>query len=311
MEDIKKAYETLGLEPFASKDLVEQRYDQAFRKDRARSKQAAQGIEPPADDFDFEKITAAYRAILDYETKKYTEAFEQEEYGKYKKMAGQAKKIDHFWRYYKVHTFVAIGLVIALIYGIVAFMNHQEEKRYLASLPPVDVSVSFIGNYFNMSEEDSYEATNQKFLADFPDFQRVVTDLIFVPEDPSMQYAYLQKAMVMLMTETPDIYIADEPMKDWTLQQGMYIELDKVASLAHLADSKYAVKGAVLIDGLAEEPVYGEEHMYMLDLTESDLAKNLQIAHNKLLVGIRANAPNAEKALQFIEYYAATLPDES
>ncbi|MEK4249509.1 hypothetical protein [Paenibacillus sp. FSL W7-1287] len=307
MEDIKKAYEELGLEPFASKGLVEQRYDQALRKHRARTKQAALGQTLPDDGFDFDKITAAYRAILDYETKQYTEAFEQEEYGKYKKMAGQAKKLDHFWRYYKIHTFVAIGLVIALIYGIVAFIDRQEEKRYLASLPPIDLSISFIGNYFDTTDDKNFETTNEKFLTDFPEFQRVVTEMIYVPDDPSMQYAYLQKAMVMLMTETPDLYIADEAMKDWTFQQaGMYIELDNVESLSHLVDSKYAVKGAVQEDN---EPI-GPEHVYMIDLTESDLAKDLPIAHTKLLVGIRANAPNAEKALQFIEHYAATLPSE-
>lgn len=307
MEDIKKAYEELGLEPFAGKDLVEQRYGQALRKHKARAKLEAQGQTPEADDkFDFDKITEAYRAILDYETKKYTEAFEQEEYGKYRKMAGQAKKIDHFWRYYKVHTFVAIGLVIALIYGVIAFLDRQEEKRYLASLPPVDVAVSFIGNYYDTTEDSSYETTNQKFLTDFPEYQRFKADLIYVPEDPSMQYAYLQKAMVMLMTETPDIYIADEPMKDWTMQQELYVKLDQVKSLSHLMDSKYAIKGAVL----DSQQQLGEEHVYMLDLTESKLAENMPMAHTKLLVGIRADAPNYDKALQFIEYYAATLPNE-
>lgn len=305
MEDIKKAYEELGLEPFASKELVEQRYDQAVRKQRSRTKMEAQGQEHAADDqFDFDKVTAAYRAILDYETKKYTEQFEQEEYGKYKKMAGQAKKIDHFWRYYKIHTFVAIGIVIAIIYGVVAYMDRLEEKRYLASLPPVDVAVSFIGNYYDTTEDDKYESTNQKFLEDFPDFQRFTTDLIFVPEDQSMQYAYLQKALVMLMTESPDIYIADEGMKDWTMPQGLYVELDQIQSLSHLMDSRFAVKGTVV----DSDQSVGPEHVYMLDLTESALAKNLPMAHTKLLVGIRADAANYEKALQFMEFYAATLP---
>lgn len=174
-------------------------------------------------------------------------------------------------------------------------------------MPPIDLSISFIGNYFDTTDDKNFETTNEKFLTDFPEFQRVVTEMIYVPDDPSMQYAYLQKAMVMLMTETPDLYIADEAMKDWTFQQaGMYIELDNVESLSHLVDSKYAVKGAVQEDN---EPI-GPEHVYMIDLTESDLAKDLPIAHTKLLVGIRANAPNAEKALQFIEHYAATLPSE-
>jgi len=54
--------------------------------------------------------------------------------------------------------------------------------------------------------------------------------------------------------------------------------------------------------------VVGEEHVYMLDLTESELAKNLPISHTKLYAGIRQNSPNYEKALQFLEHYASTLP---
>jgi hypothetical protein len=305
MEDLTKAYKELGLEPFASKELVEQRYDQAVRRNRSRTKLEAQGRSLDDDEpFDFNKITDAYRAILDYETKKYTDEFEQQEYGKYKKMAGQAKKIDHFWRYYKIHTFVTIGIIIAIIYGVVAFMDRLEEKRYLASLPPVDVSVSFIGNYYNTAEDKRYEATNEKFLSDFPDFQRFETELINVPDDPSMQVAYLQKAMVMLATETPDLYIADEAMKNWTTQQELYVPLDTIDSLAYLMDSRYAVKGAVIEMG----DKIGEEHVYMIDLTESALAKNMPMAHSKLLVGIRQNAPNYDKALQFLQYYASTLP---
>ncbi|MCR8659078.1 hypothetical protein [Paenibacillus endoradicis] len=303
MEDIKQAYERLGLEPFAEKDLVEKKYSTLLRKDRSRSKLTVeeQSIDP---DFDFHKITEAYRAILDYETKKYTDAFEEQEYGKYKKMAGQAKKFDHFWRYYKIHTYVAIGLVIALIYGVVAFMDRQEEKRYLASLPPIDVQMSFLGNYFDTSKDDTFETTNAKLLSDFPDFQRVVSDIIYVPEDQAMQYAYIQKAFVLLMTESPDLYILDEPMFNYITPQGVLTPLEDVASLSDVLDSKYAVTGAITDD----DGNIIEEHVYAIDLTESALGKNLPIAYPKLIVGIRVDAPHPEKALQFIETYAKTLP---
>jgi len=305
MEDITQAYKELGLEPFASKEQVEQRYNQALRKHRARTKMESQG-QPVEDNepFDFDKITAAYRAILDYEAKKYTEEFEQQEYGKYKKFAGQAKKFDHFWRYYKIHTFVAIGIIAALIYGIFAYMDRLEEKRYLASLPPVDVSVSFIGNYYDTTQSERYETTNEKLLNDFPQFNRFEIELILVPEDPSMQVAYLQKALVMLATETPDVYIADDAMKDWTMPQGLYVPLEEIESLAPYINSRFAIKGAETDMG----EVVGEEHVYMLDLTESELAKNLPISHTKLYAGIRQNSPNYEKALQFLEHYASTLP---
>lgn len=303
MEDIKMAYERLGLEPFAEKDLVEKKYSSLLRKDRSRSKLSVeeQSKDP---DFDFHKITEAYRAILDYETKKYTDAFEEKEYGKYKKMAGQAKKFDHFWRYYKIHTYVAIGLIVLLIYGIIAFMDRQEEKRYLASLPPVDIHMSFLGNFFNTSEDNSFETTNAKFLTDFPDFQRVVSDLIYVPEEQAMQPAYLQKAVLMLMTESPDIYIVDDPMFQYIARQGLLTSLDEVATLSDVLKSKYAVTGG-LID---KEGNIIEEHVYAIDLTESAFGKDLAIASPKLIVGIRTDAANPEKALKLIETYVQTLP---
>jgi len=304
MEDIKQAYERLGLEPFAEKDLVEKKYSTLLRKDRSRSKltEEEQSKDP---DFDFHKITEAYRAILDYETKKYTDAFEEQEYGKYKKMAGQAKKFDHFWRYYIIHTYVAIGLIIAIIYGVVAFMDRQEEKRYLASLPPIDVQMSFLGNFIDTSKDDSFETTNARILTDFPEFQRVATDIIYVPEDQAMQYAYLQKAVVMLMTESPDLYIVDEPMFQYIAQQGILMPLEDVESLSNVLDSKYAVTGAITD---IDDGTIIEEHIYAIDLTESAFGKELPIAYPKLIVGIRVDAPHPEKALQFITDYVKTLP---
>lgn len=301
MEDIQKAYEQLGLEPFADKEEVEKRYSTLLRKYRARSKQGSEYTNDS--ELEFQKITESYKAILDYETKKYTEAFEEKEYGKYKKMAGQAKKVDHFWRYYKVHTLIAVVLIIGLIYGVIAYMDKQEEKRYLASLPPIDLQISFFGDYYDTTKDDKFETTNNKLLADFPQFQRFDTNMIYLPEDESMRYTYLQKAFVMLMTEKPDIYILDEGAMNYAAPQGLFASLEDVASLAQLKDTKYAIRSAV-----SNKDEIGPELIYAIDLTESELAKDLPIAHRELYVAIRADAQHPEAALTFIETYAATLP---
>lgn len=302
MEDIQEAYRRLGLEPLADKEEIEKRYSTLLRKYRSRSKQGSEYTRDS--ELEFKAITEAYNAILDYETKKYTEAFEEKEYGKYKKMAGQAKKIDHFWRYYKVHTIIALVLIIGLIYGVVAYMDKQEEKRYLASLPPIDLQVSFFGNYYDTTKDDKFQTTNTKFLADFPQYQRFDTNMIYLPEDQTMQYTYIQKAFLMLITETPDIYILDEGAMNYAAPQGIFASLEDVTSLAHLKDTKYAIRATV-----TDNDQVGEELMYAIDLTESQLAKYLPIAHTKLYVAIRADAPHPEAALNFIETYVATLPE--
>lgn len=298
MEDIKQAYKQLGLEPFADKEEVEKRYSSFIRKERARSK-LADHESANEDNFDFAKITEAYRAILDYETKKYTEAYEAEEYGKYKRLAGPAKKFDHFWRYYKIHTFAAIAIIAIIIYSISAFIDKQEHKRYLASLPPVDVQVSFIGNFFNSEENGSMEPVNEKFLADFSHFQRFDSDIIYVPQDPSMQYAYLQKAVIMLFSETPDIYIMDEDMYNWLVPQGVLAPLEHSQKLSAYTDNKYALKSTT-----EEDPT---EHVYAFDVTKSTLKNGLPLSYPKLIIGMRTNAPNADKAMEFIEAYVTAL----
>jgi len=298
MEDIKQAYQQLGLEPFADKEAVENRYTSLLRKERSRTK-VTENESATQDTFDFAKITQAYRAILDYETQKYTEAFEEQEYGKYKKMAGSAKKIDHFWRYYKIHTFAAIAVVAIIIYSISAFMDRQEHKRYLASLPPVDVSISFIGNFFNSAQDGDMEPVNERLLTEFNQFQRFDTDIVYIPQDQAMQHAYLQKAVIMLFTETPDIYIMDEFTFNWLSPQGILAPLEENSKLAEYANSKYALKGIT-----EEDPV---ERVYAFDVSNTSLKDGLPISYMNLYIGMRKNAPNPDKAMQIIEKYVQRL----
>src|SRR5690606_40941548 len=123
MTELEQAYTTLGLDSQATKDEVEARYDQLLKRERAKIKRG----ESTHDNPEFAKITQAYRTILDDDLKKYTEQFEQQEYGKYKGMADKAKKMDHFWHYYKWHTIAAISLIGLIIYIIVGVVEHQEQ----------------------------------------------------------------------------------------------------------------------------------------------------------------------------------------
>ena len=296
MEQIEQAYRKLGLTPYATKEEVDDRYESLLKKERAKIKRG----ESTLDNQEFAEITKAYREILDYETKKYTEAFEAQEYGKYKGMADKAKKIDHFWRYYKVHTFTVIAIIAIVIYGVVAYMDKQEQKRYEASLPPIDLRISFLGEFFDVTNSNmEMQATEDKLLADFNEYQRIETDIIYVPTDPSMQATYLQKAMALIMVEKPDLYIMDEPMAQWATNTDMFVPLDDIPELAHLMESKYA-KTTVNQDT-------NETYTYGIELNETSLSQDLQVAYPTLITGIRLDAPNKEKALDFIIKYASEI----
>lgn len=295
MEELKEAYKTMGLPELAPKEEVEKRYETLMRQARSRSKQSEQ-----ADD-SFAKVTQAYKLILEYEDRKVTEAFNEQEYGKYKKMAGQAQKVDHFWRYYKFHTLGAIAAVALIIYGIMSYMDYRAEQERLANLPPVDLDVTFMGNFIMKEDAPKEEPLENALLAAFPEWKRFVTTLTYVPADEATQYAYLQKAVLVLATENPDVYVMDSQIFNWVGNQAVLMNLDELAE----GELKPLIKDGVAKKMKAAEDT--EEHVYGFDLTDSALAGDLPLYHESLIVGIRANAKNPDKAKAFIKKYLETI----
>ncbi|MHA6483603.1 J domain-containing protein [Paenibacillus sp. strain BS8-2] len=295
-DELNKAYETMGLEPLTSKEEVEKRYTTLMRRERSRAK--TQEDESASDGSDFTIITAAYKQILAYEDRKVTDAFNEQEYGKYKGMAGQAQKMDHFWRYYRVHTFVAIALIAAIIYGINSYIDKREHDKYLASLPPIDLDVSFYGTFMQPEGQEDMADINANLLSSFPEWKRVESNIIFVPQDDMNQYAYLQKAVVTLMSEKPDLFIMDRAMFEWIGMQGALLPLDDEPAIAG-ATEDHTLK--LSTEDVPEEKIYG------ISLKDTKLDKELPIMKSDLIVGIRINAERPEKALEFIEAHLETL----
>ncbi|OUS77627.1 hypothetical protein B1748_07485 [Paenibacillus sp. MY03] len=295
LDDLKEAYTLLGLEEFAPKEEVEKRYTTLMRRERSRSRAE---VESASQGDDFAKVTAAYKLILAYEDRKITDAFNEQEYGKFKGMAGRAQKIDHFWRYYKIHTFVAIALIAAIIYGINSYIDKREYQKYLASLPPIDLSVSFYGTFMEPDNKDSKEKTNAAMLSAFPEWKRVESNIVFVPQDDMNQYAYLQKAVVTLMSEKPDIYIMDRAMFEWIGRQGALLELDGKPEISGAGEDRTR---KLTTEDVPEERIYG------IDLKDTKLDKDLPLIKpaEDLIIAVRVNAERPDKALEFIETYLA------
>lgn len=290
MDGLNKAYETMGLAPLAPKEDVEKRYTTLMRRERSRSKLADD--ESASGDSDFAKVTEAYKQILAYEDRKITDAFNEQEYGKYKGMAGKAQKMDHFWRYYKVHTFVAIALIAVIIYGINSYIDKREHEKYLASLPPIDLDVSFYGTFMQPEGKDNTEDINVFLQSAIPDWKRVQSNIVFVPQDDMNQYAYLQKAVVTLMSEKPDLYVMDRAMFEWIGMQGALLPLDGKPEIAGASDDRLL---KLSTEDVPEETIYG------IDLKDTALFKELPLAKNDLIVAIRVNAERPDNALRFIE----------
>lgn len=303
MDELIQAYKTMGLPENASKEEVDKRYTILMRQARSRQKLSTEANADNAPSVDFENVTRAYRLILDHENQQATEQFNQQEYGKYKKMAGTAAKVDHFWRYYKVHVFGGILAVALIIYGIVSFIDHREEQARLASLPPIDLYILYFGEYF-INDGDggngTVEQLEEALLAQFPEWKRFKVNLTYVPVETKdqMDMASQQKAMIVMATEKPDIYIMDTTTFDRFAAQGVLLNLDDIAT--------GSVKEALTTDAAHKQITEDDptEHVYGIDISKSSINDNLPvIAKNNFIAGIRVNTVNSEKALQLINEF--------
>lgn len=299
MDELKQAYETMGLPELAAKEEVEKRYTTLMRQARSRTQQQKDGA--GAADDSFKKITQAYRLILAYEDRKLTDAFNEQEYGKYKKMAGQAQKMDHFWRYYRFHTLGVIAAIALIVYGVISFMNYREEQERLANLPPVDLNISFMGNYMLKADAPKEEPIEKALLTAFPEWKRFIAAVTFVPADEQMKFAYLQKAVLILSTEHPDVYIMDREIFEWIGKQDMLLNLDNDVS----GELKPLMKDGVAVKLKTNEDT--EEHVYGIDLSNSALVDQVPLYKESMIIGIRLDSKNPDKAKEFIKKYLATI----
>ncbi|MFD0714063.1 J domain-containing protein [Paenibacillus sp. GCM10027626] len=296
MDKVKEAYALLGLSEDATKEDVEKRYFILLRQSRAKDARGAEGEGEHG--ADFEAINQAYKTILAYEDNKIQEEFNQNQYGKYKKMAGVAQKTDHFFHYYKFHLLGAIVLIVLIIVGVNSYMDRQAEKERLAKLPPIDVSVMFHGEFMLQNQEQDTTALEEALLAKFPEWKRVSAAVTYDPAEPKNEFdmASVQKALLSLITDKSDVYILDKNSFAKLSKQGLLRKLDdeyneRLKPL--LASEADAYKSRV------EEDT--EDHIYAIDITGSPLIKELPVAYNNMVVGIRTDAQHVDNALLFIE----------
>lgn len=293
MSDLKKAYELLGLPEDASREEVERVFDIELRKSRVKSSEDGES--------EFDMKLRAYKLITEAEDRKRIEEMSRERFQKWGRFAGTAEKADDFFRIYRTHIIVGIITVLVLTAASITFINHRQEQKRLAALPPIDLSIMYLGNFMTDMSNDGDAALEQAMLDQFPDWKRIKLIMTYLPlGDQSMggsEVAYQQKAMAMLATEQPDIYIMDQGSYDWVDGSGVLDRLDADAD----GDLKPLLQENNKI--LGRSPDDTEDHIYAIDVTNSKLADELPLAKQQMYVGLRVDSENRDKAIHFIERY--------
>lgn len=299
MDDLKQAYELLGLTENASREEVEKAFELLLRKNRSRQPGGQAGVE--MGESEYELKLKAYKTIVEFEERSKIEEMSRQRYSKWGKYAGTAEKIDDFFRLYKNHVIIGLISVLVLVVGVTAFVNRQEEKKRLAALPPIDLSVMFLGNFVSDQNQGGDEGVTQALIDLFPEWKRLEVTYNYLPSNQeglsTTDVAFQQKAMAVVATERPDVYILDSNSFYWLGGGGVLENLDPEAE----GVLKPLLEEGNVFKGQTEEDT--EEHVYGIKVTDSALAKKLPLNMQDMIITVRIGADNKDKAIHFIERF--------
>lgn len=299
-DNLKQAYELLGLPENASREKLEREFDILLRKSRSRHLD-------PGEAEEIERKIQAYKRIFEAEEQRKIAELSQKRYAKWGKFAGTAEKMDDFFRLYRTHVIIGLIAVVAIIFGTNAYLDHREEQKRLTALPPVDLSIMMVGNFMTDDQNGGVEALEQAITAQIPGFKRVEVENVYLPPQGeaglgAADMAYQQKAMAMIATTSPDIYITDAPTFEWLSNGGAFLSLDDVAN----GELRSLLTEDTLVKDVSDED--NAEHVYGIKVTDSTLVKELPLGFTDMIISLRADTKNKDKAIEMMKIYLETLP---
>jgi len=300
--DINEAYERLGLGETTPQEELDHRFDLLLKREKtARTSGSGDVLSEIEQDID------AYRVILDYRAKRIVELAEEERLGKFGKLSGTVGRSEDFLRINRTKIIVVIAALAVLI-GIGSYVGHIiEQRRYEASLPPVDLNIMFLGTFQANDQDQESELVQQAILKAFPDWKRVKVRILYLPppgkDTSGMGAANLQKAMAELSVEYPDVLVLDKDSLDWMSGQ------DSMADLRDPAFAKIyaaAMKKNAIVNAVNKQT--GIEHAYGFDFTRTEFAKSMPMQHGDMIAAAKPGGNNNKKIMEFLEKCAEVSP---
>ncbi|MFC5471432.1 hypothetical protein ACFPPD_22335 [Cohnella suwonensis] len=281
-EELKKAYETLGLPADADREQVENRYFLLMKRARAAKSRTDAGGEGE-EALDLTEINRAYNLVLGIETGKNVTVEKQ-------------TKVGHFFYYYKFHLIIGIIVVVLAAYFV---KEGIDKRREAANTPPANLSVSLFGNFF-LAEEDALSANLLKLV---PDWQRIKSTVVYVPAEMKspQDIALQQKSVLMLMTEKSELYITDEKNFESLAFQGAFVPLDEF-----LKKEPLDVPESKIRKTKSESDT--DSRAYGIDITGNPAFNGIELGGEHTIVAIRAKEEKWDDSFKLLKPLVATTP---
>jgi hypothetical protein len=277
--DLKKAYEIMELPENSSIEELEKRFDILVRRMRGKTSKEETDVS--------EIIIKAYKTIKEFERQSTVDRYNEAKFGTNIRKKERSEKIEHFWIHHRWKVIASIAgiAVIAIVINIVIY------NIKLANLPKPALEVMMYGDYYGANDQDLEKA----ILTKYADWERVKVIINYLPgkSASATDPAYVQKSLVVLATEHPDVYILDKATFKTMLDQNALTRLDSwksELSTEHSADQ--------LITGKQADDT--ETHLYGVDISDDPLWKSIGIPQNDKIAVLSKNLKNAENSKRLI-----------
>ena len=213
----------------------------------------------------------------------------------HQKMKGKSRKekFAYFWEYYKVHTLVAILVLIlggSMIYSI-------------ATQKDIIMEAAFVNTYLsNALEMDTgTEEMASEFIAfsgaDAKKEAAVISTMsISYESSDEMSFANIQKLMAMVAARTIDAIVANEDYIDHALETGLFTDLRTCLSEEQFEELES--RGMLLYKDLGDDDT-DEKIPVAIDVRSSKYMLSDEVPAWLIVV---SNSKHPDKALEFMEF---------
>jgi hypothetical protein len=299
-EKLKQAYERLNLPEDVTREELNKRLDMHLKRRRSNSTEDEVAA--------YEEEFRAYKTILDGLDQKEIQEAEDKRLEKWGAMSGVARKSENFFRLYKTHTIISIIVLLVVIFGGKALYDQWQERKYEATLPPVDVRIMFLGNYESQDSSGKNEELKQEIIKRYPAWKRVEAEIVYLPstggtDGGALDMSYMQRAMAMLAADHPDILIMDDATFEWIGQQSGLQNLESFIKSAGLPLDDNRLKRMT-------NPESGQELITGIDITDTDFATELPIHSNQMIVGTLGQDDSKTKSTDFVEFLLKQITNQ-
>ncbi|OAB46595.1 hypothetical protein [Paenibacillus antarcticus] len=287
-EKLTHAYEYLDLPEDITREELDRRFNLLLKRQRSSSDDG---------DTTYEEEFRAFKFILDELDQREIMEAEDRRFAKWGRQANAARRVENFFRLYKIHTVISIIVLIVLVVGGNALYKNGQEQKYLASLPPVDARIMFLGNFAMKDPKSDNDELNKAIVKQYPAWKRVEASIVSLPSTgnsvDTLDMTYVQRAVVELAANKPDILIMDEVTLAWIGQQKGLQNLEEVVVEGKLASDDIRLKSM-------KDEESGQEVVVGIDITDTSFASGLPINSLKMIVGVLEGDEKMQKAMEFI-----------